>query len=204
MRGLFVRIIVFAVFLLSLFNPHTLMGQVIGLEVDLSEAPKNIFHSKMTFPAKPGVMTLVYPKWIPGNHRPSGPIANFTGLRVEARGKGIPWRRDDVDMYAFHIDVPADVSEVTIWADTITIDGSAGASGASASSKLLDLNWNQVLIYQAESASDDVRVKPSIKLPPNWKFATALAQAQQQSDQVAFQEVSLTTLVDSPLIAGEH
>jgi predicted metalloprotease with PDZ domain len=204
MRGLFVRIIVIAVFLLSLFNPHTLMGQVIGLEVDLSEAPKNIFHSKMTFPAKPGVMTLVYPKWIPGNHRPSGPIANFTGLRVEARGKGIPWRRDDVDMYAFHIDVPADVSEVTIWADTITIDGSAGASGASASSKLLDLNWNQVLIYQAESASDDVRVKPSIKLPPNWKFATALAQAQQQSDQVAFQEVSLTTLVDSPLIAGEH
>lgn len=198
------RIIVIAVFLLSLFNPHTLMGQVIGLEVDLSEAPKNIFHSKMTFPAKPGVMTLVYPKWIPGNHRPSGPIANFTGLRVEARGKGIPWRRDDVDMYAFHIDVPADVSEVTIWADTITIDGSAGASGASASSKLLDLNWNQVLIYQAESASDDVRVKPSIKLPPNWKFATALAQAQQQSDQVAFQEVSLTTLVDSPLIAGEH
>lgn len=204
MRGLFVRIIVIAVFLLSLFNPHTLMGQVIGLEVDLSEAPKNIFHSKMTFPAKPGVMTFVYPKWIPGNHRPSGPIANFTGLRVEARGKGIPWRRDDVDMYAFHIDVPADVSEVTIWADTITIDGSAGASGASASSKLLDLNWNQVLIYQAESASDDVRVKPSIKLPPNWKFATALAQAQQQSDQVAFQEVSLTTLVDSPLIAGEH
>ena len=204
MRGLFVRIIVIAVFLLSLFNPHTLMGQVIGLEVDLSEAPKNIFHSKMTFPAKPGVMTLVYPKWIPGNHRPSGPIANFTGLRVEARGKGIPWRRDDVDMYAFHIDVPADVSEVTIWADTITIDGSAGASGASASSKLLDLNWNQVLIYPAESASDDVRVKPSIKLPPNWKFATALAQAQQQSDQVAFQEVSLTTLVDSPLIAGEH
>src|SRR5690349_10251786 len=162
MRGLFVRIIATAVFLFSLLNPHGLLGQVIGLEVDLTEAPKNIFHSKMTIPAKPGVITLVYPKWIPGNHRPSGPIANFTGLRVEADGKTIPWRRDDVDMYAFHIDVPSGVSQVTIWSDTITTDGSAGASGASASSKLLDLNWNQVLIYPAGMASDDVQFKPTV------------------------------------------
>jgi predicted metalloprotease with PDZ domain len=204
MRGLFVPIIATAAFFLSLLNPNFLLGQAIGLEVDLTEAPKNIFHSKMTIPAKPGVITLVYPKWIPGNHRPSGPIANFTGLRVEADGKTIPWRRDDVDMYAFHIDVPSGVSQVTIWSDTITTDGSAGASGASASSKLLDLNWNQVLIYPAGMASDDVQFKPTVRLPPGWKFGTALAQAQQQNNQVAFQEVSLTTLVDSPLIAGEH
>ena len=76
------------------------------LFVDLTEAPRNIFHSKMTIPVKPGAFTLVYPKWIPGNHRPSGPIANFTGLRIEASGKPVAWQRDDEDMYAFHVDVP--------------------------------------------------------------------------------------------------
>jgi len=107
-------------------------AQSMQLFVDLTEAPRNIFHSKMTIPVKPGAFTLVYPKWIPGNHRPSGPIANFTGLRMEASGKPVLWQRDDIDMYAFHVDVPPGVSEITVFSDTITIDGSAGASGPSA------------------------------------------------------------------------
>ena len=193
-----------SVVLLFLIISAVGQAQSLQLFVDLTEAPRNIFHSKMAIPVSAGPLTLVYPKWIPGNHRPSGPIANFTGLRVEAAGKPIPWQRDDVDMYAFHVEVPAGVSELTVFADTITIDGSAGASGASASSTLLDLNWNQVVLYPAGVASDDVQVTASIRLPSGWKFATALPPARPGGQDIAFQPVSLTTLVDSPLIAGQY
>src|SRR4030095_6231046 len=107
--------------------------------------------------------------------------------------------RDDIDMYSFHGDVPQGVSEISVFSDTITIDGSAGASGPSASSKLLDLNWNQVLLYPAESASDDVQVTASIRLPDGWKHATSLPPTRPGGDNIAFQPVSLTVLVDSPL-----
>ena len=195
--------------LTSLFSLFLLLSgigqsQSLQLFVDLTEAPRNIYHSKMTIPVKPGPFTLVYPKWIPGNHRPSGPISNFTGLRVEAAGKAIPWQRDDVDMYAFHLNVPPGVAEITVFSDTITTDGSAGATGPSASSKLLDLNWNQVVLYPAGTTSDEVKVTASVRLPEGWKYATSLPPARPGAGVVSFQPVSLTTLVDSPLIAGQH
>ena len=82
-------------------------AQAIGVAVDLTDAPRNIFHAQLTIPVKPGPVTLVYPEWIPGNHRPSGPIANLTGLVIKAGGQTLPWDRDPLDMYAFHVEVPA-------------------------------------------------------------------------------------------------
>jgi predicted metalloprotease with PDZ domain len=184
-------------------------AQSIRLFVDLSDASRNIFHSRMTISVRPGPLTLVYPEWIPGNHRPSGPIANVTGLHMEADGQPITWRRDPIDMYAFHMDVPAGVSALQVSFDTITSDGSAGASGPSATTNVLDLNWNQVVLYPQGASSDEVQVTASVSMPtPGWKFGTALTWL--HSDQSGgnfvnhFKPVSLTTLVDSPLIAGAH
>ena len=176
----------------------------IRIEVDASDAARNIFHTRLTIPAQAGPFTLVYPKWIPGNHRPSGPIANVTGLRFEAAGKTISWQRDPLDMYAFHFDVPAGASEVIAYLDTLTGSDSAGATGSAASSQVLDLNWNQVVLYPKGANSDTVAVLPSVKLPAGWKFGTALPEPHATGDEITFGEVSLTTLVDSPLIAGEH
>src|ERR1035438_1346843 len=86
--------------------------QSIRLSVDLTDAPRNIYHAQLIVPVKPGLLTLVYPKWIPGNHRPSGPIENVTGLTMAVSGHPLEWQRDSVDMYAFHIDIPAGVSEL--------------------------------------------------------------------------------------------
>src|SRR5437879_6171351 len=83
----------------------------ITLSVDATEAPRKLFHARMTMPVTPGPLTLVYPQWIPGEHGPTGPIINLAGLKFTANGKTIPWRRDDVEMYAFHLDVPAGVKE---------------------------------------------------------------------------------------------
>jgi predicted metalloprotease with PDZ domain len=175
----------------------------IQLFVDATDAPRNIFHARLLIPAAPGDLTLVYPKWIPGNHRPSGPIANLTGLHFQANGKPLTWERDPLDMYAFHMKVPAGAHQVEASLDAITAD-SAGADGAAASSQLLDLNWNQVVLYTQNTNSDELQVQPNIHLPAGWKLGSALTVSRQEQRNVAFEPVSLTTLVDSPLIAGAH
>ena len=196
----------FIIFVLS-FMSSLAGAQSMQLLVDLSDAPRNIYHSRLTIPVRPGPLTLVYPKWIPGNHRPSGPIANVTGVKMEAGGHTLAWQRDAVDMYAFHVEVPAGANELQVSLDTITNDGSAGASGPAATTNVLDLNWNQVLLYPQGASSDEMEVTPSIQLPLRWTFGSALTlegRDLKYHELNKFKPVSLTTLVDSPLIAGDH
>ena len=167
------------------------------LVVDARDAPHNILHVRMSVPARPGPFTLVYPMWIPGEHGPTGPINSVAALRVSARGADVPWRRDLVDMYAFHVDVPTGASAVDV-----SFDQLISSQDPMATPNLLILNWNRALLYPAGARSDDVEVRPSVILPDGWAFATALGDAQQSGGTVAFGQVSLTTLVDSPLDAG--
>ncbi len=195
----------FSTFLVTTFLvAPSLSAQAIQLHVDLTDAPRNIYHAHLQIPAHAGEMALVFPKFIPGNHRPSGPIAALTGIRMEAEGRPLAWQRDSVESYEFHVNVPAGVNTLEVALDAITTQDSAGAGGPAASSNLLDLNWNAVVLYPKGARSDDVNFAPSITLPPGWKFGTALTATHTAGDDVEFAPVSLTTLVDSPLIAGVH
>jgi predicted metalloprotease with PDZ domain len=193
--------------LLTVSLQGVVLAQAIQLHVDLTDAPRNIYHAHLRIPVKPGALTLVFPKWIPGNHRPSGPIGALTGIKMQAMGQqglGQPlaWERDPVDMYAFHVTVPAGADELQVSLDAITTQDSAGGGGPAASSNLLDLNWNAVVLYPQGAKSDAVEFAPSVTLPANWKFGTALTVARANADKVEFAPTSLTTLIDSPLIAG--
>ena len=190
--------------LIPLLFAATVPAQSIRLHVDLTDAPRNIYHAQLQIPAHAGEMSLVFPKWIPGNHRPSGPIGALTGLHMQSGGLEIPWRRDDIDMYQFHVSVPAGATTLDVSLDSITSQDSAGGGGPAASSDILDLNWNTVVLYPSGARSDDVSFVSSVTLPPGWKFASALNVAHSKKDEVEFEPVSLTTLVDSPLIAGLH
>lgn len=193
------------IFSLLAFLPAPLVvAQTIRLHVDLTDAPRNIYHARLQVPASAGEMSLVFPKWIPGNHRPSGPIAALTGIRMEAAGKPLAWQRDPVDMYEFHVDVPAGVTNVDVSLDALTSHDSAGGGGPAASSNLLDLNWNAVVLYPKGVRSDDVTFGASITLPAGWKYGTALPTQRANGDEVEFAPVSLITLIDSPVIAGVH
>jgi predicted metalloprotease with PDZ domain len=123
---------------------------------------------------------------------------------MEAAGQSLRWERDPVDMYTFHVTVPDSAHAIDVSLDAITSNDSAGGAGPAASSNLLDLNWNAVILYPQGMASDAVEFIPSVKLPPGWKYGTALTAAHVSGDEVEFAPVSLTTLVDSPLIAGVH
>src|SRR5215831_11649887 len=181
-----------------------LIVTTIHLDVDATEATRNVLHARLRIPVTPGALTLAYPKWLPGNHRPAGPIQNLTGLQITANGKRVDWRRDPVDMYAFHVQVPQGVGELAVTLDAITDEGVSGSSGAAASTHVMDVNWNWLVLYPAQTSADEIQVAARIRLPAGWKFGTALEPANQKGGDIAFKPVSLTTLVDSPLIAGDH
>src|SRR3989442_2998382 len=107
-------IIICGQFITTNANLDNSAASIIALNVDATEAPRKLFHTRMSMPATPGPMTLVYPKWIPGEHGPTGPIINLAGLKITAGGKTISWRRDDVDMYAVHLEVPSAGQEISV------------------------------------------------------------------------------------------
>ncbi len=176
----------------------------ITLNVDAREAPRRIFHARLTFPVSAGPLTLYYPKWLPGNHRPTGPIANLVGLRFSAGGQVIPWNRDDVDMYAFHVNVPGSANRLEVSFDYVTPSHGPGRFDPVSTDQLMILNWNVVLLYPAGKPARDYLYQATLELPPGWKFGTALPLASQSGDSVTFASAPLNTLVDSPVIAGAN
>ena len=177
----------------------------IQLTVDLTEAPRHIFHAHLVVPAKPGPFSLSYPKWIPGEHMPDGPISDLAGLKFTVNGKPIQWRRDDVDMWTFHMDIPAGVTSVQVDLDYLNpVEGNGYSAGPSATSKIVILEWNDVLLYPTGAKSDDVTYAPHLLLPPGWSFGTALDKTRQDNSGIQFAPVTLSNLVDSPVLAGVY
>lgn len=179
----------------------------ITLAVDATEASRKILHAKVTMPLKGAGMTvsLVYPEWIPGEHGPTGPIADLTGLHFAAGGKEVTWKRDAADMYTFHVDVPAGATSLEATFDALLPANQVGfSSAASSTANLAMLSWNQVVLYPANTASDAVQVTASLKMPEGWKYGTALPVANEAGAQLQFKAVDLTTLVDSPVLMGRY
>ncbi len=175
----------------------------IRLEVDATQAPQKILHAHMEMPVKPGPLVLYYPEWIPGEHMPDGPIVDVAGLKFAGNGKAIPWRRDLLDMFAFHLDIPEDVSTLDIHLDFLLSAPTTGYSAGASATAYLDLiSWNQAVLYPQGFPVRDLTYVPSLRLPAGWKFGTALPGAKVEGDTVEFSPVSLNTLVDSPVLTG--
>jgi predicted metalloprotease with PDZ domain len=172
------------------------------LQVDATDISRKLLHVHLTIPVAPGPVTLYYPKWIPGEHAPTGPILGVIGLKLSTNGQSVPWRRDLVDLYAFHCQVPEGASHLDVDLDySVPVEPESSSTSAAASAVLGMLNWNQVLLYPAGFKSDDLTVQADLRLPNHWKFGTALP-VLSTGDTIHFQPVTLTTLVDSPVITG--
>jgi predicted metalloprotease with PDZ domain len=176
----------------------------IQIALDATNAPRKIFHATLNIPAAPGKLTLYYPKWIPGEHGPTGPIQELAGLKFKADGRELSWRRDLLDSWTFHVDVPAGVASVEAELDYLAPPAQGiYTAGASATEKMAVLSWNTMLLYPAGFSSDAISFAASVRLPAGWKFGTPLPVASQSGDEIKFKPVSLTTLVDSPIITGQ-
>ena len=178
----------------------------VTLSVDATHAPRKIFHATLKIPATPGTLTLYYPKWIPGEHAPDGPVIDLAGLFFKANGQTLKWRRDTLDGFTIHVEVPAGVNEVDADLDFLSpATYEAGFSaGSSATDKLAVISWNQVLLYPKGWPADEINYTASLKLPEGWKFGTPLPISSQSGNEIHFATAPLTTLIDSPVITGEY
>ena len=176
----------------------------IRLAVDATEVQRRLLHARLEIPVRPGPLTLVYPKWIPGDHSPSGPIADLTGLRLTANGRPVAWERDAVDMYAFHCTVPPRASRLSVEFDRLESASGCFSTGRSITAQLAVLDWNEVLVYPQGRPAEEITFVASLRLPSGWTYGTALPVARADSAGVEFAPVPLTELVDSPVQAGAH
>ena len=187
----------------------------IQITADLTEAPRKLYHAEIDLPVKPGPLTLITPQWIPGNHRPSGPVAEITGVVFRANGQTLPWRRDDVNLYEYHVMIPQGVTSLHAHLDCIVT--------ARATSKMAVLEWEKLLLYPANVPVRDIAVQPSVTVPAGWGIGTALTpiatalpppaetgidegdhMPAASSTTTRYAATTVEQLQDSPVIAGQY
>jgi predicted metalloprotease with PDZ domain len=178
----------------------------LSLAVDLRDTAHKVFRVREFIPASAGPIALLYPQWIPGEHGPTGTIDGVSGLIITADGKPVAWRRDLEDMYRLHVDVPAGAKGLDLSFQFLSPGpGRKFGGSVSATPSITVLEWNQVVFYPAGYAARQVTVEPSLQLPADWRWATALEAADKApADALHFAPVSVETLVDSPVAAGKY
>ncbi len=174
----------------------------IQITADLTDGPRKLYHAEIDLPVKPGPVTLTTPKWIPGNHRPTGPVDDITGVVFTANGQTLPWRRDDQDLYQFHVTVPAGVTTLHAHLDCIVT--------SRISQKLAVLEWEKLLLYPANTPVKDIAIHPSVTVPTGWGIGTALTPTDNYDPQnpkggtTHYAPTTVEQLEDSPVITGQY
>ncbi len=180
----------------------------IALRVDATDLDHKVLRVQQTLPVKPGPLKLFFPRWLPGTHAPSGDITLLAGLQLSAGGKAVPWRRDPLDVYAFHVDVPAGTSTLQLDFEHLAPIGPQSGR-VIVTREMVNVQWNSVLLYPAGYRAANIRVQPTLVLPAGWQAGTALRPAAAPSTAggtttVPYKAVTLEMLVDSPVFAGRH
>jgi len=171
-------------------------ADTIALTVRLPDPGQKLLYVHEVIPARPGPLTLYYPKWIPGDHSPDGSVEEVMGLQFAADDQPLAWQRDELDRFAFHLSVPQGAHQVDI---RFQFPG-----GSRVTPNLMDLTWDQVALYRAGDPTKAQMVQPTLVIPADWQYASALETATHDGGRIAFKPVPFNTLVDSPVIAGKH
>ncbi len=175
----------------------------ITITVDATDAPRKMLHADLVIPVHSGDLTLVYAEWIPGEHGPTGPIDSLAGIIIKANGQTLPWVRDSVNMYAFHVHVPAGVTSLDVHDDFLATAAPVGfSSGASTSENLAMISWNELMLWPQVASAKQIQVTPTVTLPEGWHYGTALTSTGHDGNTIHFATVPLNELVDSPVLSG--
>ena len=175
----------------------------IAIAVDATDLSQRIFKIRETIPVQAGRLTLMYPQWLPGNHGPSGPIDKLAGLKITGNGQALAWKRDPLNVYAFHIDVPAGVQSIN--AEYQFLSPTESAQGRVVMTpNMLNLQWNAMVLYPAGHYASRIPYDASVTYPAGWSAATALDLAGKDGDTVRYKTVPLDILADSPVFAGRY
>jgi predicted metalloprotease with PDZ domain len=176
----------------------------IQLTVDATDVTRAIFRVHERIPVShAGDFVLLYPKWLPGNHSPSGQINKVAGFSVTRGGRNLRWVRDTLDVYAFHVDVPQGVNAIDV--DFQYVSPTAGNQGRIvATPDMASIEWIANSLYPAGYYVRGIPIQASVIVPTGWKVATALRPTGQVGNRINYPTTSYEILMDSPLIAGAH
>ncbi len=174
------------------------------LDVDATDIARAIFRVKQSIPVEAGKpLILMYPQWHPGKHGPRGALAELTGLKITSGGKPLRWTRDPVNVYAFHVDTPANTKSVEATFQFLTpVRESEGRIVITP--EMMNVQWEQVALYPAGHFTRAIQVKPSITLPKGWTGVAALDGGVTNGNRIDYALTDFETLVDSPMFAGSH
>ena len=187
-------------------------GQI-KLDVDATDLARHIIQVHETIPvsdagsaSKDDDLVLLYPRFVPGDHSPTGPIADLAGLVIKADGQRVEWLRDVVDVNAFHLKLPQGTKALDVSFQYLS-PPTEREGRVDMTPDMIDLAWNTVVLYPAGVFTRGITVQPTLKLPTGWQHATALEatpSAQAADGTLSFKPTPLNTLVDSPLYAGRY
>ncbi len=176
----------------------------IQLKVDATDTRQGVFRVEETIPVTvAGPMTLLFPEWLPGNHSPTGQIEKLTGLAITADGRPVAWTRDPVEVFAFHLDVPAGARAITArFQFTSATDDNQGRIVMTPA--MMNIQWESVSLYPAGYFTRRIPIQATVTYPAGWQNGTALRPETTEGATVTYQTVDYDTLVDSPVFAGAH
>lgn len=175
------------------------------LDIDASDITRRAYRVTQVIPVTDGAkeLILLFPQWLPGNHGPRGPLSELVGVQFLVDGKPVEWKRDRVEVFAFHVKLPAGAKAVT--AKFIHTSPLASAEGrVTMTPEMLNLQWEKMSLYPAGHYVRRIRVKPTVTLPQGWTPATALDGMSMSGNRVTWAETDYETLVDSPIFAGKY
>lgn len=177
---------------------------VMRLSIDATDVNRAIFTGRLILPvAQAGPMLLLFPRWVPGHHAPSGPISRIAGIHVSSGGRDIAWTRDPVQMHVLHLTVPEGATSIEVDFQYLSpTDPKMGR--VEVTPDMIDLQWTSLAPYPQGYASRDMTVEATVRLPAGWGYATALDVASTRDGMVVFKPVDYETLVDSPIVAGRY
>ncbi len=188
----------------ALDPPLATKGDPMTVVLDERTAPRGFAYTHITIPVRPGPFTVAYPEWIPGEHGPTGPLNDLAQLKISAGGRTIPWLRDQVDMYAFHINVPNGITTITVDFTVLLNHPNNFVDGQLATRNIMVGNWNRYILYQPNINNQHYYARASLILPPGWDYASALPVLARSGNRIDFKTVTLETLVDSPTDSGRY
>ncbi len=180
-------------------------GGPLTLNIDATDVVRGVYRVTETIPVAAGTreLTLLFPQWLPGNHGPRGPLAELVAVTFEANGQKLEWKRDPVEVNAFHMTLPAGARAVTAkYIHTSPLQTSEGR--ITMTPAMLNLQWEKMSLYPAGHYVRQIRVKPTVTLPTGWTPATALDGVAQNGSAWTWGETTYETLVDSPIFAGAN
>jgi predicted metalloprotease with PDZ domain len=177
----------------------------LAIRLDAHDVVSKRVHTDLALAVAPGALTLVFPKWIPGEHGPSGPLDSMIGMKIEANGRTLPWARDPLDIYALTLTVPVGVNRLQISLESgLATEGDGFSAAPTSSAQLAVLPLNEFVLLPKGRDAETISAALTVVAPEGWGVASALDSKQVAGNAYEFETASLTRVIDSPVQIGRY